>query len=390
MKLSRILGFKAQKFMHSPSNQKVIWALLAGGGGERLWPLSTPEHPKALIRLGVSYQEKDRHSLLGNSILRLRTLEGKKTVVVSESLASATRQILIEEALLQDVQLSTEPQARGTLASLAWVVANELKFADSKTVLVFLPSDHWIQREDVYQEALRQLVTVASNKVKDFVFLGMKPTEASTSYGYHHLNENVKSGDDIAVEKGAPEKANHDHSIYEATRFVEKPLLQEAKEWIESKKVLWNMGVVGAQLEVWDSLLNENLGETWARFKQNPTKERFFELPQSTPEVTLYAKLNSYFVVQAEVDRIDLGNFNSIRVLGQELGENLKIGNSDLISIDSVGNFLVEENGLKSQQIALLSVEDLVIVNTPHTLLIAKRDQLDQIKKLKAKAEDKV
>lgn len=385
--------------MNKQKTQLVHWCVLAGGGGERLWPLSTPERPKAFVpfaflkgNLLQATLNRLAPFLDRSNLSNVQEVEAEKiTVVISNALYPLAKQAIQEMSTEgKGMHLLAEPMARGTLASVAWYLTSVS--AESDPVIVFLPSDHFIPDEERYRERLRCLVDTAAD-TGEFVFLGVKPSSDSGPYGYHQ----------IRVEKNAvPSSFNASDKIVQATAFVEKPSIEWiAKQKSAGTKLLWNMGVSAARLSTWKRHLQAALGDQWIQLLNDRHAENFGKLPVGTPEIVLFSHLKQYWVVDAEVERVDLGNFSSLENFSEKKNKNKVVGSSEVVSIDSQNNFLLEHfpsgfsfaateecipemaTEIKKGVCALLEVEDLVIVNTPTTLLVMKKNKMDSLKEIR-------
>jgi mannose-1-phosphate guanylyltransferase len=200
--------------------------VLAGGGGTRLWPLSRPDRPKPFLPL------LGEETLLQQTVRRVAPLvgDGDLYCITDRRYASLVR----DQA--PTVRLIEEPFGRNTAAAIALAtIAIERPDDD---VMVVLPADHWIEREDVFRSVLRtaadELATGALDVDEPLVTLGIEPTHASTDYGY--LRPDVSRGADVAGLRAYPLLA-----------FEEKPTERRARELLDLPGVAWNAGMFAWQ-----------------------------------------------------------------------------------------------------------------------------------------------
>ena len=193
----------------------LIPIILSGGAGTRLWPLSWGNHPKQFLPLVTD------NTMIQETLLRLKGLEIASPIV---SCGEAHRFLVAEQLNKIGIkpQIILEPMAKNTAPAIAAACCQALK-TDKDAVVVVLPSDHVIKNKDVFAKAV---MTAAINAEKgSLVTFGIVPTFAATGYGY------VKASG--AETDGA----------YTLEKFVEKPCLEKAEEYIASGDYAWNSGM---------------------------------------------------------------------------------------------------------------------------------------------------
>ncbi len=196
--------------------------VLAGGGGTRLWPLSTPERPKPFLPL------LGEETLLQRTVARLEPLVDPETVRI----LAARRYAPLVRRQLPDVRVVAEPVGRNTAAAVA-LAALAIDVPEDE-VMVVLPADHWIEDEATFREVLAAaadtLATGAFDVADPLVTLGVRPTRPATEFGY--LRPNL----DRSLRRG-PLRA------YPLQGFEEKPTLGRARELLGVEGVAWNAGM---------------------------------------------------------------------------------------------------------------------------------------------------
>lgn len=199
----------------------VYAVIMAGGRGERLWPLSTPERPKQFLRLFGN------RTMLQHTVDRIQPLVSSDQILVvtgSEHAALVRKQLpdLPEENII------AEPFGRGTAACVA-LSAVIIRGREPDALIMVLPADHRIERVERFRQLLRGGLTVASNKT-NLVTFGITPNRPETGYGYILAPQRLSTLEESV-------------SVYGVERFVEKPDLETAEQYLEAGAYYWNSGM---------------------------------------------------------------------------------------------------------------------------------------------------
>jgi mannose-1-phosphate guanylyltransferase len=340
--------------------------ILAGGSGTRFWPLSRNARPKQLLPL---FGET---TLLEQSVRRLDGL------VPAENILVLTNPLQLETARaacagwLAPENVIAEPERRDTAPAIAlaigWVAAR-----DPQGVMMVLPSDHLIEDAAAFRAALDAAVTCARAE-HAIVTLGIKPTWACPGYGY------IERGQRLAV-PGLPDAL----SPFTVTRFREKPDAATAATYIEAGNFCWNAGMfvwsipdVLAELDAHAPALG-SFARGLAASPSLPSdlSARFGALPKISIDFALMEKASRVLNIEAPFDWDDVGSWPSVanHLPADESGNR---ANHPVASIESGGNIVF--NARPGTTIALLGVDDLIIVSTDDALLVARRDQAERIK----------
>ncbi len=327
-------------------------AILAGGPGTRLWPLSSAAVPKPLLALGGA------RTLLQAAADRAARLAGMEhLLVVSQApLAAAIRRQLPD---LPAANLLLEPQSRDTAAAVG-LAAAEAERRCPGTLLAVLPADHHVGDETAYVAAVRTATTAATER--NLILVGLRPTRAETGYGY--------------VELAAAEPGDLPVGVFAVRRFVEKPGPEQAAAMVASGQFLWNMGVVvGRAARVLAEIrrclpdLGEGLTVAAHTPLDEPTLEHLYaRAPRLSFDRAVLEKSLHLGVVAATFPWDDLGNWNAVhRVHVPDAAGNVCQGQvrlrdaRDCLVFDTCGTT------------AVLGVSGLVIVRTPDGLLVCDR-----------------
>ena len=333
------------------SNFKAI--ILAGGSGERFWPLSTPEKPKQFLNVFGG------ESLICQSVSRLKGIVKPEDVFVitSKALVAATRKELPE---IPKANIVGEPMRRDTGAAVALGVGVASRTGGDAgssgrddCVLGFFPSDQLAKNPAAFRKAVAEAIKRA--KAKDaIVTLGIKPTFPATGYGY----VNPKSG-----------------------QFVEKPNAAKAKAYLK-KGFLWNAGMFIGRAEVFKAAFAAHAPGLEILFHAEAQRrrelERMYEkLPRISFDFAVMEHLKNVEVVKGDFGWDDVGSYAAFdKHFARGKDGNIVLG--EVNAVETEGCTAVA----KGAKIALLGVKDLVVVTTKDAVLVVAKDKVAELKKL--------
>jgi len=350
-----------------------IYALiLAGGSGERFWPLSRRARPKQLLRL-VSDK-----TLLEETLARLEGLVPNERILV---LTNAEQESAVRKLLgsFPKENVIAEPAKRDTAAAVAlgtgWVVAR-----DHAATMLILPADHVISNQVAFQESLA-LAADAAEETGELVTIGIKPTWACPGYGY--------------IEQGTPVRLRkRSDAVHRVLRFREKPNLDLAESFLRKGNFRWNAGMF-----VWSvpTVLREfnrqapELADFISQLRapknfEKALRERFSKLPRISFDYAIMEKADRVLVVEASFDWDDIGSWRAVANYFEKDNQG-NAANCAITALDSSHNIIFEEGGTT---IALLGVHDLIVVRTKDALLVCHRHEAEKIKNLIGKLPPEV
>lgn len=356
----------------SEANTNHYALILAGGSGTRFWPLSRNARPKQLL------------NLFGDTTLLNQTIERLEGLVPRENILILTN--ALQEAAVREVaselpaeNIFAEPAKRDTAPAVALGVALVAARNPDATMMV-LPSDQLINDTVEYQSVMRDAMTVASEN-EALVTVGIKPTWACPSFGY--------------IERGGPAKLGETlrHHPHEVTRFREKPAPELAQTFLDQGNFAWNAGMFIWSVATVTKELAQHTPEL-ADFISEISRtddvtgsvgEKFPHLTPISIDYALMEKASRVLNIEATFDWDDVGSWISVAKYLDEQGDNNRT-NTDLAEIDSENNIVF--NARKGSKVALLGVDDLIVVQTDDALLIANRHQADAIKDLGGQLPD--
>jgi mannose-1-phosphate guanylyltransferase len=344
-----------------------IYALiLAGGSGERFWPLSRRARPKQLLRL---VSEK---TLLEETLARVDGIIPPERILV---LTNTEQESSVRGLLKQfpKENIVAEPAKRDTAAAIAlgtgWVALR-----DHAAIMAVLPADHMIASRAAFQETLA-LATEAAQETSELVTIGIKPTWPCPGFGY------IEQGKPIRLRKRPDTEA-----IRRVVRFREKPNPDLADSFLRRGNFRWNAGMF-----VWavPTVLREfnrhapELADFISQLRapanfEKALREQFSELPRTSFDYAIMEKADRVLVVEAGFDWDDIGSWHAVANYFEK-DQHGNAANRAITAVDSSNNIVFEENGTT---VALLGVHDLIVIRTPDALLVCHRREAERIKNL--------
>ncbi len=340
-----------------------FWAVVpAGGAGTRLWPLSRAAHPKFLLDLTSSGR-----SLLQATVDRLEPLTaGRVVVVTGRAHADAVRAQLPG---LDPGRVLAEPAPRDSMAAIGLAAAT-VERLDPGAVIGSFAADHVIPDADAFATVVREAVEVAGHG--HLVTVGIEPTHPATGFGY------IRAGDPLP---GAP-------TALRVRRFVEKPDAERAAEYVASGEYRWNAGMFVVRAATLLDLLGRWHPELAAGLRAIAADpSRLEELWPGLEKIAIdhavaepAADAGQVVVVPAPFAWDDVGDFASIAALLPP-GENgvTVLGDAgDVTAVDASG-VVVPAAG---RRVAVVGVEDVVVVDTPDAVLVTSRARAQDVKRV--------
>jgi len=357
----------ASPSFQSENSDRLFIFIMAGGSGERFWPLSRIHTPKHLLKL------------LGKKTLLEQTLERFETIVPPEQIFILTNQAQHSATIAAlpnhpKKNIIAEPAKRDTApaASLATAVA----LRQNKNAIVGLfPADAMIHDVKTFRHQLLEAAHTAAEHPALLTF-SIKPNHPSTSFGYLELGE----------AHAAPHaKKAHFHKVHQ---FVEKPHREKAEIFFKGQRHGWNAGMFLWQAQ---SFLDEcrrqqpELASFIERFSSEASPEKllqrdFPQLPKISVDYAIMEKAKQVVAAIAEFDWDDVGHWTALpKHLGaDEKGNTIQAEPEKILLHEATNNIVVSEG----KTVALCGVNDLVVVQTADALLICHRDAVESIKKL--------
>lgn len=359
------------------SQAKCVPVIMSGGVGSRLWPVSRELHPKPFMSL------PDGQNLIQKTFLRASNLPD-----VSEVLTVTNRELYFKtEDEYKSVNKKKtsqhyilEPFGRNTAAAVAAAALEINETFGADTLMLVLAADHLISDEKAFSSAVDKAKYIASQGW--LVTFGIEPKYPEVGFGYIEADLNSSVGDGWKVE-----------------RFVEKPDLATAEEYLEHGGYYWNSGMfcfpVGLVIEELKEhapdVLNSVVStmECSTRSSGENTRcttlegEQFSNVPDISVDYALMERSKRVAVLPCDIGWSDIGSWNAMSELTKADDEGNRI-EGEVLSYAATNNYVRSEERLT----ALVGVQDLLVVDTPDALLVAHKDNAQDVKKIVTQLKD--
>jgi mannose-1-phosphate guanylyltransferase len=343
--------------------QKFIAVLMAGGRGQRFWPLSTEDRPKQFLDL-----ERCGRSLLQNTYDRVLPLLDDPTdvyVATAEKYVPLIRQQLPE---LLEANLLIEPVGRDSAPAIA-LASLEIHQRTGGAITAFLPTDHRIGEPEAFRATMRNAISMARD-TRGLVTIGIQPDRPATGYGY--------------IERGG--KSGPGHTV---ERFVEKPTKPKAEQYLATGNYAWNAGMfvwsTEAILSELDAHAPDLMTPLRAAYQNGTIAADFAGLPKISIDYAVMEKTAQAYVVPGDFGWDDIGDWVALeRLLGNEnTGANTVVGKH--VGLEASGNIVYTED--TEDVVVTVGVDNLVIAKRGNVLLLVHKDRIADIKSLLADEE---
>ena len=339
-----------------------VAVIMAGGSGQRFWPLSTASKPKQFLDL-----ERCGRSLLQATFDRLLPVTGSAERIFVVTGARYADLVCEQLSDLPPQNLLLEPVGRDTAPAIGFA-ALEVRARLGDPVMGVFPSDHRVERVGAFQETLRRAVAL-TRQTDGIITLGMQPDHPATGYGY------IERGD--AVGDGYKDG-------YKVARFVEKPDRESAVRYLETGLYSWNGGIFLWRASTVLDELARHAAELFAPLAEahegGHLAHVFPTLPKISIDYAVLEKTDRAYVLPADFGWDDVGDWNALdRLLNREKRElNTVVGQH--IGLEATDNIVYTED--EGDMIVTLGVRDLIVVKRGNTVLLLHKERVQDIKKL--------
>ncbi len=351
----------------------LIPTIICGGSGSRLWPVSRELQPKPFIRLD------DGDSLLQKAFLRGTSLPGVTNVmtVTNRELLFKIEDEFREVSDLNQNPVNTsfilEPFGRNTAPAVAAATLQVAESHGEDAILLVLAADHLITDQAAFSDAVAKACVLAQDG--KLVTFGIQPTAPETGYGYIESNGN------------------------EVIRFVEKPSLDKAKDYLASGDFLWNSGMfcfsAGTMLkemalycpEILEAtnnclqLARKTSGEGFAQVEINP--DHFINVPNDSIDYAVMEKTHNSAVVACDIGWSDIGCWQALGDLTTPDENNNRV-QGDVV-IQGSKNCTIKSD---DRVVGAVGVNNLIIIDTPDALLVADKHRVQEVKHIYAQLKE--
>ena len=346
--------------------------ILAGGVGTRLWPRSRQDAPKQFSDITGS-----GHTMIQATAVRLDGLVARSdTYVVTGSRYAGMCAAQLDG--LPRANILVEPSGRNTAPAVALACAH-LQRRDPTEVVVILPADHHIQDCAAFQRALRQAERSAREGY--LTVLGIEPTRAHTGYGY--IQRATK-----------PLPLTGELPTFAVERFLEKPDQATAEQFLADGRYDWNGGIFVSRVDLLLTEYERQMPELFAGMNRisvaigSPAQERVLAevwptMAHTSIDYGLMEGAQRVAVVPMQAGWNDLGSWDALEtVIARDETGNFRV-EGDLLPINSRGNIVAADKRL----VALVDVDDLIVIDAGDALLIGKKESIQRVKQVVARLQ---
>ncbi|EFC9694607.1 mannose-1-phosphate guanylyltransferase/mannose-6-phosphate isomerase [Escherichia coli] len=353
------------------SDVPLIAVVMAGGTGSRLWPLSREHYPKQFLQLS------GENTLLQSTLLRLSPLSCETPLVITNE----QHRFVVAEQLRQIDQLRDniilEPCGRNTAPAIALSAFTALKRNEQQDpILLILAADHIISKADVFCDAIQKSKTVAEQG--NIVTFGIIPEYAETGYGY------IKKGDPFKILPNIT-----DDKFYHVQQFIEKPNHSTAEEYVSTGEYLWNSGMFMFKASVYLEELKKHRPDIYEICEQTASlsyndldfirlpKHIFQDCPSESIDFAVMEKTKNCIVRPVDIGWSDVGSWHSLWDISDKTQDG-DVCKGDILTYNTKNNYIYCESAL----VAAVGVEDIVIVQTKDAILVSKKTEVQDVKKI--------
>lgn len=329
--------------------------ILAGGSGERLWPLSRTLTPKSLLKL---YGKK---TLIQNAYKLANLLAKDSNIITVTNVAQLTDTTLQLKEVCKKPVVISEPIAKNT----APAIASALKFLEGKRdeIVMFLPVDFVVESEELFVETVEKAKNLA--RAGYITAIGVKPEYPETGFGYIEIGNELKHG-------------------YKIEKFTEKPDYNTAVKYIESGKYFWNCGIYISKISVFLKAIEKYAPSACFEFSKdmfdenNKIKYRYYEhLKSDSIDYAVIEKTDNTACVELLTSWYDTGSFEAIYDHSKkDKHGNVILGN---VITDNVKQSYIQST---KELVAVSGVENTIVVETEDAVLVCDKSRSREINKI--------
>ncbi len=352
-----------------------VGVVMAGGAGERFWPISRAIRPKQLLPLGTSGR-----TLLQETVDRLRPLmpDDRLFIVTGGQLRDP---ILESNSTLQPAQVLAEPDKRGTLGCIAYATAYVLaRYAEAPgaTTFAILPADHYVTDAEAFRQGVEAGMAAAEHE-DALVIVGVTPTRPETGYGYIEIASNAEP---LCV-------PGTEEAVWAVDSFREKPSPETAREFLDAGRFLWNSGMFFwrastflSELERARPRVAELIGQMTEALRRDDideVHEAFAQLPDLSIDYALMEHAGCVRVIRANFAWDDFGAWDAYHRVAQPDGSgNVTVG--DPVLIESRNCVVYNEPGAERVAVALVGMDGVVVAVADDGVLVAPLARAQEVR----------
>lgn len=345
-------------------DKKLFAVIIAGGRGTRFWPLSRNSKPKHLLAINGG------SPLLRQTLDRILPLSGPERALVV-TMKDHAEEVKRVAGNLPPENILVEPVGKNTAPAIALAAAHVMDKAED-AVMVVLPSDHIVSPAENFLADLRDGAELAAATGR-FVTLGVRPTRPETGYGYIEVGEKINK------------------KAFAIASFKEKPNKKKAKDYIGTGRYLWNSGMFVFPAKQLMGKIREHVPDLYSHWEtyrasaktQQDVENYYSGLEPVSIDYGIMEKCaDNSAVLNATFEWSDVGSWEALDELWEADSAGNRSNDCTVVSIASKGNTVVSR-----KLVALLGVENLIVVETPDAIMICTKDRAQEIKSLVGEME---
>jgi mannose-1-phosphate guanylyltransferase len=337
--------------------------IMAGGSGTRFWPRSRVKKPKQYLSL-FGHQ-----SLIQETVQRFTNFIPEECIYVVS--AKSQKEVLESQTTnLPKENMIFEPVGKNTLPAIG-LAALFIEKKDPDGILIVSPSDHLIRNDKLFRQAIESATLIADKK-DGIVTIGITPKHPATGYGYVQTAQTIQIGQSI--------------KSFVVNKFVEKPNAEVATGYLKSGGFFWNSGIFIFKVAVFLTSVQKYAPELFTdlmRIKghigadnyEEAVERIYSEVNSISIDYGILEKASNVFLVQGDFDWNDLGSWEEVYKCDQK-DENLNATSGEVILLDTKNSYVYAPNSL----VAVVGMEDVIVVQEGDTILVCKRDRAEDIK----------
>ncbi|MBW4466804.1 MAG: mannose-1-phosphate guanylyltransferase [Pegethrix bostrychoides GSE-TBD4-15B] len=335
----------------------MIPVILAGGKGERFWPLSRKLRPKQFLNLDGS----DRSLLQATADRLLKLAGGWSGLWV---ITAAHLEVGVKEQLpdLPAENLLVEVEGRDTAPAVAWATLEIARRHGEDAVVGFFPADHWIGEQEGFEQTIKAAEALAVTQ-QGIATLGIAPVYPAIGYGY--IEQGERAGSFAGLDG------------YRVSRFTEKPDLATAEQFLATGRFSWNGGMFVFPAGMLLAELEQHAPEILLPLRQYGS-EIYPKLPKLSIDYALMEKTDRAYVLPVSFPWDDLGDWNAIERLLKSESPNVELAQH--VGLDTQGSLLYATD--QAELIVTIGLEDLVVVRDGNVTLVVRKDRTQDIKQV--------
>lgn len=344
---------------------KLHCLIMAGGSGTRFWPRSRKAKPKQFLTIFGD------ESLIQSTISRFGNFIADENMYIVSN--KGQQEVLEEQTSRLPIEnLIYEPVGRNTLPAIG-LAALFIAKNDPDGMMVVSPADHLIKNDSLFQETIESAVKIADGK-DGIVTIGITPNAPATGYGYIEIANEIQIGQSIRS--------------FAVNRFVEKPKLETAMQYLASGKFFWNAGIFVFKVSVFLNAVEKYAPELFMGLQQiaatidtekyeDTLNEIYPNLESISVDYGIMEKADNVFLVQGDFVWNDLGSWEQVYQYGEkDEDQNAAVG--EVIFRDTRNSYAWASDGL----LAVIGLDNVIVVKEENMLLVCKRDRAEDIKQV--------